>query len=86
MKSIRLTAVLAMFIFSTVINAAPVNINKASASDIAKSLSGIGLNRAQAIVEYRKQNGKFKNAADIVQVKGIGKSTFEKNKTDILVK
>ena len=86
MKSIILSAVLAAFLFSTGINAAPVNINTASASDMAKSLNGVGMSKAEAIVVYRKQNGKFKNAADIVQVKGIGNATYEKNKADILIK
>ena len=65
--------------------AAPVNINQASASEIASSLSGIGNSKAQAIVEYRKKHGKFKKAGDIVQVQGIGKSTWEKNKADIRI-
>lgn len=86
MKSIYLSAVLAVSIFSAGINAAPVNINTASASDIAESLQGIGVSKARAIVNYRKQHGKFKNASEIVHVKGIGNSTFEKNKSDILIK
>lgn len=86
MKSIRLSAVLAAFLFSAGLCAAPVNINTASASDIADSLSGVGTSKAQAIVKYREKNGKFKTAADIVRVKGIGNSTYEKNKADILIK
>ncbi len=86
MKLVRLSAVLAMFLFSAVLQATPVNINKASADSIAQSLSGIGLKKAQAVVDYRKQYGHFKSAMDIVEVKGIGPSIFEKNKSDILVK
>ena len=86
MTSLKLSAVLAVFLFSTGIYAAPVNINTASASDIAAALNGVGINKAQAVVNYRKQNGKFKKAADIVQVKGIGNSTYQKNKADILIK
>ncbi len=86
MKLISLSAVLATFLFSAGLNASPVNINTASASDIAKSLSGIGMNKAQQVVIYRQKNGSFKNAADIVLVKGIGSLTYEKNKADILIK
>ena len=86
MTSLKLSAVLAVFLFSASISAAPVNINTASASDIASSLNGVGISKAQAIVNYRKQNGKFKKSSDIVQVKGIGNATFEKNKADILIK
>ena len=38
-----------------------------------------------AVVEYRKQNGHFKKASEIIQVRGIGPSIYEKNKSDILV-
>ncbi len=86
MKSISLAAVLAVSLFSAVTFASPVNINTASASDIANSLTGIGIGKAEAIINYRNQNGKFVNAADIVQVKGIGDLTFERNKADIIVK
>ena len=86
MKSkIALSAVFATF-FATSVFAAPVNINKASASEIAQSLNGVGTTKAHAIVEYREQNGQFKSAGDIVLVNGIGQSTYVKNKQDILIK
>jgi competence protein ComEA len=44
------------------------------------------LSKAQAIVEYREAYGEFSRADEIVFVRGIGESTFEKNKSDILVK
>ena len=86
MKSIHLTALAAAFLFSTPVFAAPVNINTASASEIAESLQGIGQNKAQAIVEYRNNNGPFNDAVDVVQVKGIGNATYDRNKADIRVK
>ena len=86
MKSkLTLLAFLANFIAASSF-AAPVNINTASVSEIAQSLSGVGTTKAQAIVEYREQNGQFKSAGDIVLVNGIGQSTYVKNKQDILVK
>jgi len=63
--------------------AAPVNINKADAETIAESLNGIGLKKAQAIIQYRKENGAFKTANDLANVKGIGEKTVNKNKADI---
>jgi len=63
--------------------AVPVNINKANAETIAESLNGIGLKKAQAIVLYRKENGAFKAANDLTNVKGIGEKTVNKNKADI---
>ena len=86
MKTITTLAALAAFAISSITSAAPVNINTASASEIAEALNGIGLSKAQAIVEYREAYGEFSRADEIVFVRGIGESTFEKNKNDILVK
>jgi len=86
MKTIKTLAALAAFAISSITSAAPVNINTASASEIAEALNGIGLSKAQAIVEYREAYGEFSRADEIVFVRGIGESTFEKNKDDILVK
>jgi competence protein ComEA len=66
--------------------ASPVNINKASAEQIAQALKGIGIKKAQAIVSYRNKNGAFKKNADIVAVKGIGASIFKNNSKDIKLK
>jgi competence protein ComEA len=85
MKLATLAATAAL-IFSSTLFAAPVNINKASADEIAAALSGVGPSKAEAIVAYRKQNGTFKKASDIVQVKGIGNAIYERNKTDIKIK
>ena len=86
MKTINTIAALAAITFSTITTAAPVNINTANATEIADALNGIGLNKAQAIVEYRAAYGDFSRADEIVFVRGIGDLTYEKNKSDILVK
>jgi len=65
--------------------AAPVDINTASAAALAENLTGIGLSKAQAIVEYRTQNGAFKHADELVNIKGIGLKTVEKNLQNIKV-
>jgi len=81
-----LLAIAALALFSTSLFAAPVNINKASAEQIADALKGIGMAKAQAIVKYRKKNGKFKKPEDITKVKGIGPGIYAKIKKDIKVK
>jgi len=86
MKTITPLAALAAFFISSIGMAAPVNINSASAEEIAEALNGVGLNKAKAIVEYREAYGEFSRADEIVFVRGIGAATFEKNRDDILVK
>ena len=60
--------------------AEPVNINTADARTLAKELSGIGLSRAQAIVEYREKNGPFKKIEELMNVRGVGEKNFLKLK------
>lgn len=61
---------------------AMVNINTATEKQLV-ALSGIGPSKAKAIIEYRENNGEFKNTAEIQKVKGIGPAIFEKIKADI---
>ncbi|MCH8106421.1 MAG: helix-hairpin-helix domain-containing protein [Proteobacteria bacterium] len=86
MKAITTLAALAAFTFSTLTFASPVNINTANAEQIAESLTGIGMVKAQAIIDYRDTNGLFSSADQIVLVRGIGDATFNANEADILVK
>lgn len=65
--------------------AGPVDINTADAETISNELDGVGLTKAQAIVEYRKKHGPFKSANDLSLVKGIGERTVEINKDNIRV-
>lgn len=60
-----------------------VNINTAQADELATLLSGVGLKKAQAIVKYRDENGPFQRVEDLAQVKGIGDSLVDKNRTRI---
>lgn len=61
-----------------------MNINTASAADLDK-IPGIGPTKAQAIVDYRTQNGNFKSIEDVQKVKGIKAATFAKIKDYIKV-
>ena len=70
---------------SGAILAAPVNINEANAEQIAESLNGIGIKKAQAIVQYREKIGAFNNKKQLLNVKGIGESTIKKNEHNILI-
>jgi competence protein ComEA len=65
--------------------AGQVNINTADAATISSELNGIGLSKAQSIVEYRKKHGPFRSVEDLSLVKGIGERTVEKNRRDIQI-
>ena len=62
-----------------------VNINTANETEL-EQLPGIGPSISSKIVDYRNQNGKFKNIEDIKNVTGIGDSKYEKIKDFIKVK
>ena len=53
-----------------------VNINTASKEEL-DTLPGIGESTANKIINYRKENGKFKTIEEIKEVSGIGDSKFE---------
>ena len=65
--------------------AGPVDINSADAATIAAELQGVGMVKAEAIVEYREAHGPFRSADDLVLVKGIATRTIELNRDDILL-
>jgi len=74
-------ALLTMLFFTSLANAAElVNLNKANAAAIQQNLVGIGPIKAEAIVNYRKKNGKFKSLDDLQGVTGIGPALIKKNK------
>jgi competence protein ComEA len=74
--------ILALFSFNAL--AAQVNINTDDAKTISKSLNGIGMKKAEAIIAYRNKEGEFKTYKDLTKVKGIGPKIVEKNKNDIV--
>ena len=53
-----------------------VNINAADASQLAL-LPRVGPSVAQKIIDYRKKNGPFKSADDLMLVQGIGEKTYQ---------
>lgn len=65
--------------------AGPVNINTADATTLSRELKGIGMKRAEAIVEYRRKFGPFKSADELALVKGIGPAAIQKNRESIRI-
>ncbi|MFI8739609.1 ComEA family DNA-binding protein [Stutzerimonas zhaodongensis] len=63
--------------------AAPININSADAETLTRELKGIGATKAKAIVAYREAHGPFTSVDELLEVKGIGAATLEKNRTKL---
>jgi competence protein ComEA len=61
-----------------------INLNSATAAEL-DSLPGIGPAKAQAIVDYRDQNGPFRTVDDLLNVPGIGPKILETMRDQITV-
>ena len=62
-----------------------ININTADSEALVDGLTGVGPEKAMAIIRYRQTNGPFRQVNDLVQVKGIGQSTVERNRAYLTV-
>ena len=60
-----------------------VNINTAGAQALAANLKGVGESRALEIIRYRESYGPFESVDELADVKGIGHSTLEMNRSVI---
>lgn len=62
-----------------------VNVNTASAKELAQHLNGVGETKAAAIVEYREQHGPYRSVDELIAVKGIGSGLLARNRDRITV-
>ena len=61
-----------------------VNINTATQSEL-ESVKGLGPTKAKAIIAYREKNGQYKSVDELDQVRGFGKSTIDKLRSELTV-
>lgn len=61
-----------------------ININTADKAALM-TLNGIGEVKAQAIIDYRRENGSFTSVNELLRVSGIGEKTLEKIRPYITV-
>ena len=86
LRILRTATMFVAFLFATLsVAESQVNVNTADAETIAKTLNGVGLAKAQAIVEFREANGRFNDAHELTRVKGIGEATVRRNEGRIVV-
>ncbi|MBS9775598.1 MAG: RNA-binding transcriptional accessory protein [Fusobacterium sp.] len=63
-------------VITNVVNNVGANLNTASWA-LLSHISGIKKTVAKNIVDYRKENGNFKNRAELMKVKGVGAKSYE---------
>ncbi len=63
-------------VIASVVNSVGINVNTASWA-LLEHVSGVKKNIAKNIVEYRKENGNFKNRKSLLKVKGLGNKAYE---------
>jgi competence protein ComEA len=62
-----------------------IDINTATAEELARELVYVGPVKAQRIVEYREKIGGFVSPEQLLEVYGIGPKTLERNREKIVI-
>ncbi|MDZ7925299.1 MAG: ComEA family DNA-binding protein [Marinagarivorans sp.] len=60
-----------------------ISLNSADADTLSKHLVGIGPAKAAAIVQWRDTNGRFTSVEQLLEIKGIGEATLNKNRARV---
>jgi len=81
---VKTLCVLAFVLALPALGATQVDINSADAVTLAKTLNGVGLVKAEAIVAYRNTHGPFEDMDDLSKVEGIGPRILEENREAIV--
>ncbi len=79
-KQLFLALVLVLGLGAAAVAAEPVEVNNATAEELAEALNGVGETKAEAIIRYREANGPFEHVDELINVRGIGMTTVDKNR------
>ncbi|MGH8657891.1 MAG: ComEA family DNA-binding protein [Gammaproteobacteria bacterium] len=74
-----------LFLFSSLVLADPIDINTASADELAQAIKGVGPAKAAAIVAHREKHGPFASIDDLALVQGIGEKTVQMNRETLTI-
>lgn len=80
MKHLLLAIALCLGISGLSYASEPININAATAEQMADAFQGIGPLKAATIVDYREKFGPFKTVDDLTDVYGVGERLVELNR------
>lgn len=61
-----------------------IDINAADLNELQK-INGVGPAKAQAIIDYREENGSFKTVDELGEISGFGEKTVEKLRDSIKI-
>lgn len=56
-----------------------ISLNQATAEQLAEVMDGIGLKKAQSIINYREKRGPFSSVEQLKDVPGISTTIMERN-------
>jgi len=62
-----------------------ININTADAAAFDRVMDGVGPAKAAAIVKHRRVHGPFRSIDQLIDVRGIGLATLERNRARLAV-
>lgn len=73
------------FMQSEEVQEGKIDLNKATSQEL-QTIPGIGQSKAEAIIKYREENGRFDRIEDLMQINGIKEASFRKMEPYICVK
>ena len=85
MQTLKSLFLILAVLVSVQVYAGPVDINSADADMLASAIDGVGEKKAVTIVQYRETNGPFASVDELVNIKGIGAGTVDRNRQKLTV-
>ena len=85
MNTLVKTILVTLLFIPGLLFAEAININTADKETLMTSIKGVGEKRAEAIIDYREQNGPFKSVDDLAEISGIGQTIVDDNRENLTV-